>query len=102
MFFGLMTVGAATLFFIILLIRVASTVYIRDIDPYIRNSERPPLFDFLNSEEEKIEKQEPKPFTQFVSEYNDRRRNNIQEKHEQFLRTKLGQSYLRILNGNNK
>ena len=48
--FGLMTVGAATLFFVILLIRVASTVYNRDIDPYIRNAERPPLFDFLNSE----------------------------------------------------
>ena len=101
MFFGLMTVGAATLFFIFLLIRVASTVYIRDIDPYIRSSERPPILDFLNSEEE-IEEHKAKPFTQFVSEYNDRRRNNIQEKHEQFLRTKLGQSYLRILNGKNK
>ena len=101
MFFGLMTVGAATLFFVILLIRVASTVYNRDIDPYIRNAERPPLFDFLNSEEE-IKEHKAKPFTQFVSEYNDRRRNDIQEQHEQFLRTKLGQSYLRILNGNNK
>lgn len=101
MFFGLMSVGTVIFFSIFILIRVASTVYNRDIDPYLRNSSRPPLFDFIHTEEE-IQEHEAKPFAYFVADYNERRRADIDTQHEQFLRTNLGKSYLRILNGTNK
>lgn len=106
-FFGLMTVGAAILMGIFILIRVASTVYNRDIQPYVQRGERPPLFEFFNPKgsdvpQSEIDKLPLLPFDQFVSEYNDRKRNQLAEQHQEFLKTKLGKSYLRILHGTNK
>lgn len=95
--FGIVLSGASILMLVFIMIRVTTTVYIRDVDPYIRNrNTRPPTYESIKEEEEPI------PFLEFANGYNQRRRAAIQTKHDEFLRTPLGQSYLRILNGTNK
>lgn len=96
MFLGVMSIGSAIFLLCLILYRVSASVYNRDISPYLRKGEKPPILDFNVSPRY----EDVKNLESHVSHVNRKKeewKNNIITQHQQFLRTPLGQSYLRIL-----